>query len=108
MPSFQTPKIIANEIKNMKGNKSPGVDGIPLKLLRKGVEQIRTPLAKVFHLLLEEGTVPLEWKEANIMLLFKKGTRNKYENHRPVIFLEQNPKWVDDGSPVDDVHLYFQ
>ena len=53
----------------MKDNKSPGVDGIPPKLLLKIVEQISIPLATVFNL---EGIVPLEWKEANIIPLFKK------------------------------------
>ena len=33
---------------------------------------------------LEEGIVPSEWKEANITPLFKKGSRNKPENYRPV------------------------
>ena len=31
-----------------------------------------------------EGIVPSEWKEANITPLFKKGSRNKRENYRPV------------------------
>ena len=70
--------------KMMKDNKSPGVDGIPPKLLKEIVEQISTPLAKLFNLSLEEGIVPLEWKEANITPLFKKGSRNKPENYRPV------------------------
>ena len=30
---FVTPEIIAKKIKKMTGNKSPGIDGIPLKLL---------------------------------------------------------------------------
>ena len=33
---------------------------------------------------LEEGVVPFEWKEANIISLFKNGSRNKSENYRPV------------------------
>ena len=65
----------------MKDNKSSGVDGIPTKLLKEIVEQISTPLAK---LLLQEGIVPSEWKEANIALLFKKGSGNKPKNYRPV------------------------
>ena len=76
--------MIANKIKKMKDNKSPGVDGIPPKLLKEIVEQISTPLAKCFNLSLEEEIVPSEWKEANITPLFKKGSRNKPENHRPV------------------------
>ena len=68
-------------MKKMKDNKSPGVDGIP----PKRVEQISTPLAKLFNLSLEQGIAPSEWKEANITPLFKKGSKNKPENYRPVI-----------------------
>ena len=81
---FVTPETIAKKIKKMKDNKSPRVEGIPPKLLKEIVEQISTPLAKVFNLSLEEGIVPSEWKEANITLLFKKGSRIKPENYRPV------------------------
>ena len=68
----------------MKENKSPGVDWISLKILKETAEHISTPLAHVFNMSLREGIVPLEWKEANIMLLFKKGSRNKSVNYRPV------------------------
>ena len=67
----------------MKDNQSLGVDGIPPKLLKVIVAQISTLLAKLFNLSLE-GIVPSEWKEANITPLFKKGSRNKPENYRPV------------------------
>ena len=62
-----TPTMVAMKIRDMKDNKSPGVDGIPPKLLLEIVEQISIPLATVFNLSLEEGIVPLEWKEANII-----------------------------------------
>ena len=47
------------------------------------VGQIK-PLARVFNLLLKEGVVPFEWKEANIIPILKKGSRPKSENYRPV------------------------
>ena len=81
---FVNPEMIEKKIKKMKDNKSPGVDGIPQKLLKEIVEQISTPLAKVLNLSLDEGIVPSEWKEANITPLFKKRPRNKPENYRPV------------------------
>ena len=59
-------------VSHMKENKSPGVDGISPKILKETVEQISTPLAHVFNMSLQEGIVPLEWKEANIIPLFKK------------------------------------
>ena len=79
-----TPEVVANKINNMKENKSPGVDGIAPKILKETVEQMCTPLAHVFNMSLQEGIVPLEWKEANIIPLFKKGSRNKSVNYRPV------------------------
>ena len=69
---------------NMKENKSPGVDGLSPTILKETVEQISKPLAHVFNMSLQEGIVPLEWKEANIIPLFKKGSRNKSVNYRPV------------------------
>ena len=83
-PLVVTPELVAKKIKAMKDNKSPGVDWIPPKLLMETVEQISIPLARVFNLSLKEGVVPFEWKEANIIPLFKKGSRNKSENYRPV------------------------
>ena len=83
-PLVVTPEMVAKKIKAMKDNKSAGVDGIPPKLLMETVEQISIPLARVFNLSLKEGVVPFEWKEANIIPLFKKGSRNKSENYRPV------------------------
>ena len=81
---YQLLMLVAKKIKAMKGNKSPGVDGIPPKLLMETVEQISIPLARVFNLSLKEAVVPFEWKEANIIPLFKKGSKNKSENYRPV------------------------
>ena len=54
----------------MKENESPGVNGIPPKLLMETVEQISVQLARVSNLSLKEGVVPFEWKEANIIPLF--------------------------------------
>ena len=45
---FVFPEMIAQKVKKLKDNKSPGVDWIPPKLLKNIVEQISTPLAKVF------------------------------------------------------------
>ena len=76
--------MVAKKIKAKMKDKSPGVVGIPSKLLMETVEQINISLARVFNLSLKEGVVPFEWKEANIIPLFKKGSRNKSVNYRPV------------------------
>ena len=70
-----TPEVVASKINNMKENKPPGVDGISPKILKENVEQIITPLAHVFNMSLQEGTIPLEWKEATIIPLLKKRSK---------------------------------
>ena len=67
-----TQEIVPSKINDMKENKSPGVDGLSPKILKQTVEQISKPLAHVFIMSLQVGIVPLEWKEANIIPLFKK------------------------------------
>ena len=75
---------LASIINNVKDNKSPGVDEIAPKILKETVEQISMPLAHGINMSLREGIAPLEWKEASIIPLFKKGSRNKSVNYRPV------------------------
>ena len=41
-----TPEMVAKKIKAMKDSKSPGMDGIPPKLLMERVEQISIPFVK--------------------------------------------------------------
>ena len=79
-----TPEVVATKINSMKENNSPGVDGISPKILKETVEQMSTPLAHVFNMSLQGGIVPLEWNEANTIPLFKKGSRDKSVNYRPV------------------------
>ena len=76
--------MVAMKIRDMKDNKSPGVDGIPPIYTLEILEQISIRLATVLNPSLEEGIVMLAWKEANIIPLFRKGSRNKSWNIRPV------------------------
>ena len=87
--------MIAKKLKNLKDNKSLGVDGIPQKLLKEIVEQISTSLEILFNLSIEEGIVPSEWKEANITPLFKKVSTNKPENYRPVSLISDVCKLLE-------------
>ena len=45
---------------------------------------ISLQLAIAFILLIKDGVVPFEWKEANFTPLFKQGSKNKSDNYRPV------------------------
>ena len=47
----------------MEDNKSPGVDGIPPRLLMETVEQVSIPLARVFNLSLKREWFLLNGKK---------------------------------------------
>ena len=76
--------MIEAKIKGLKDNKSPGTDGIYPRLLKEIVDDISVPLAIACNLSIQDGIVPSEWKNANIIPIFKKGSRCKSENYRPV------------------------
>ena len=72
--------MVTQKIKAMKDNKSPGVDIIPPRIIMETVERVNIPFTRVFNVSLKEGAVPSKWKETNIIILLKKGSRNKSEN----------------------------
>ena len=75
--------MVAKKIKSMKDNKSHG-GWNSTKSTDRNIKQISIPFPRVFNLSLIEGVVSFEWKEANIKPLFKKDSRNKSQNYRPV------------------------
>ena len=97
------PEVVVSKINNMKENKSPGVDGIAPKILTETVEQISTPHAHVFNLSLQEGIVPFESKEANIIPLFIKGSINKSVHYRPVSLNRRRGRVVKGVGHLDHV-----
>ncbi len=47
-------------------------------------DELSPVLAAIFEKSLDEGTVPEDWKEANVTPIYKKGTKSSPGNYRPV------------------------
>ena len=69
---------------NININKAVGPDGIPGRLLKLCAHEIVDSLITIFQASLDQGVVPDDWKDANIMPLFKKGDKTSAENYRPI------------------------
>ncbi len=75
---------ILNLINNLNKYKSPGPDGISPRLLKLVPEEISEYLLIIFGKCFNLGTVPSQWKNANVTPIHKKGSRSSPENYRPI------------------------
>lgn len=69
-----------------------GPDGIPAIVLKNCADLLVDPLCVLFNLSLQSGVFPELWKKSFITPIFKKGSRSKIENYRPVAKLSCIPK----------------
>jgi len=63
----------------LRADKSPGSDDISPRLLIPITEEIVVPLTIIFNKLLESGSVPEDWRTANVCPIYKKGKRTSPE-----------------------------
>ncbi|XP_029639147.1 uncharacterized protein LOC115214163 [Octopus sinensis] len=85
------PPILVSEferaIGSMKNERLQERRFITSEVLKSGREQLWKILAERFTHYLDEGRIPLQWKESNTILLYKKGDREDLKNYRPICLL---------------------
>ena len=69
---------------NLKIHKAPGPDGLSAKVLKECSSEIAPILAFIYNGTLVQGTVPDDWRQANVAPIFKKGEKYNAPNYRPV------------------------
>ena len=69
---------------NIKEHKATGPDGVPGRLLKFCAPELVDTFTLLFQKSLDQGKIPLDWKKANIVPVFKKGDKSKAENYRPI------------------------
>ena len=89
-PFPDMPPITVNEagvrklLQNLRPDKAAGPDAIPPFILKTAAEEVAPVMTALFQLSLDSGQVPTDWKQANIVPIFKKGDRSLPANYRPV------------------------
>ena len=76
---------IWDQLKKMKGNSCPGIDGISTKVLRLGRTTIMPMLPLIFSFVVEKAYWPHSWDISVAVPLFKKGNKMLHENFRSVL-----------------------
>ena len=71
-------------LQNIKPHKAAGPDNIPARILREAANNLAPAMTILFQASIDQGTLPDDWKTANVVPIFKKGDRCKAANYRPV------------------------
>ena len=85
--------------------KAQGPDDIHPYILKECRESLCYPLLYIFRKSLDTGTIPQDWKTANVTPIFKKGQKQKANNYRPISLLSQAGKILE--SIIRDVMTKF-
>ena len=80
---FNTYKI-RDILRNIDFNKAQGPDKIHGIILETCANSLAWPLSILFQLIYNSGILPIEWKSANVVPVFKKGEKRNIENYRPI------------------------
>ena len=65
-------------------HKASGPDGLSARVLKECSSEISPMLALIYNESLAQGTVPDDWRQANVAPVFKKGEKYNAANYRPV------------------------
>ena len=72
---------VYEELWKLDVKKACGPDGLPGRLLKEAASFITKPLAKLFTKSLATGSLPSDWKAANVTPIYKKGNCHQPRNY---------------------------
>ncbi|XP_072048312.1 uncharacterized protein [Amphiura filiformis] len=75
------------DVKEMKDSKAPGTDDITSDIIKVGGAGITQHLVGLYNQILDEKRIPVCWKEAKVILLYKKGEKTDIKTYRPISLL---------------------
>ena len=79
-----TPKMVENKLLQLNDNKSPGPDNIHPVFLKRLANILCVPISIIFNKSIKSRTNPIQWLEALITAIHKKGPKNIPDNYRPI------------------------
>ena len=71
--------FLLEKLRKLKVNKSPGPDGMHPRVLHDIADGIKIPLAIIYNTSVRQKTLPQEWKNANVSVIYKKGKKPSHK-----------------------------
>ena len=76
--------MVKEKIRKLKPHSAKGPENITARLLKDNKEALISPLCIIYRKSMSSRKMPEDWRIANVTPIFKKGTKTKAENYRPV------------------------
>jgi len=90
-----TEKRVLCELDRLRDDKAADADDLVPRFLSKIKGGISYPLTLLFQRIMEDREVPDEWSEANVVPIFKNGSRGEASNYRLVSLTSQISKVIE-------------
>ncbi|VDP09672.1 unnamed protein product, partial [Schistosoma margrebowiei] len=74
---------VLKALSTLNMEKSTGPDELHPKILRHIAQYIEAPLTVIFEMSLDQGVLPMDWKDAIVTPIHKTGSRQVPSNYRP-------------------------
>ena len=78
------PKGVLKLLNGLNIHKASGPDGLSARVLKECSSEIAPILTLIYNESLAQGTVPDDWRQANVAPVFKKGEKYNAAYYRPV------------------------
>ena len=98
---------VLDVLANLDASKATGPDEIPARILKETAYEIAPSLCELFNKSLRLGSLPMDWKLANVVPVFKKDDKEYVENYRSISLLCLVSKVMENCvfNPIKD-HVY--
>ena len=79
-----TEEKVKKKLDNLRTDAAGGPDGIPPRILKEFSAELSKPLSILYERSMDEGEIPQEWRESEVVPLHKGGSKFGPANYRPV------------------------
>ena len=89
------PGRVAQLLRELSPHKACGPDGLSARIMHECADELAIPLEIICNLSVRSGVFPTIWKRANVIPVYKKGSKKLPENYRPVSLLAISSKVLE-------------
>ena len=90
--------VVRRVLQELVVSKACGPDGLSARILRECASQLSVPLCTIVRSSISKGVFPVQWTEANVVPIFKRGSRKILQTIDRFLYGLSAPKFLKKNS----------